>query len=343
MVHGDDFVSVGSARAATEFRSQLEGRFEIKTQVLGPPGVSDRDTEMLTKGLKEGVMQEGRVLNIIIRWTEDGWEIEPDQRHVDIIVRDLNLAEAKPVSTPGEPEQKWEEEDNAVALSDVEASRYRALSARVNYLAADRTDIMYAVKEICRSMANPTVGSWKKLKRLGRYLKGNARVVTKYEWQGDEQEVTGYSDSDWANSTNDRRSTTGFYYSLNPEGPAISWKSRKQGTVALSSCEAEYMALAATVQEASFLHMLIKDLVTLPDSPINVYGDNQGAIALVKNPIIHNRSKHIDVRFHFIRDRYISKFVDIIYVPTNQNVADVMTKPTTKNKLLQFRKMLFGF
>ena len=88
--------------------------------------------------------------------------------------------------------------------------------------------------------------------------------------------------------------------------------------------------------------MLVKDLIKLPDVPINIYGDNQGAIALVKNPIIHNRSKHIDVRFHFIREKYITKLVDVIYVPTNQNVADVMTKPFTKSKLLQFHSMLFG-
>ena len=120
MVHGDDFVSVGSVQAATEFRNQLQGRFEIKTQVLGPPELSGKESASLTKGLAEGIMQEGRVLNRIIRWTEDGWEVEPDQRHVDIMVRDLSLQEAKPVSTPGEPEQRWEEEENAKVVGDVD-------------------------------------------------------------------------------------------------------------------------------------------------------------------------------------------------------------------------------
>ena len=89
---------------------------------------------------------EGRVLNRIVRWTTKGWEIEPDQRHADIIVHELHLHEARAVSTPGEPEARHEEEENSEPLQPEMASQSRALAARANYLAADRTDIMYAVK-----------------------------------------------------------------------------------------------------------------------------------------------------------------------------------------------------
>ena len=157
MVHGDDFVTVGTRESATAFRKKLESRFEIKTQVIGSSGSLSDLTGESGKGPSE--VREGRVLNRIIRWTEDGWEIEPDQRHADIIIHELQLQDARPVSSPGETEAKWEEEENAVLLSSEEASRFRALAARANYLAADRTNIMYAVKEICRSMASPTVGS----------------------------------------------------------------------------------------------------------------------------------------------------------------------------------------
>lgn len=96
-------------------------------------------------------------------------------------------------------------------LNDADASRYRAMAARANYLAADRTDLMYAVKAICRSMAKPTMGALKKLKRLGRYLVGSGRLTTHYAWQGDESEVTGYSDSDWAGCRVTGKSTSGAY------------------------------------------------------------------------------------------------------------------------------------
>ena len=128
---------------------------------------------------------------------------------------------------------------------------------------------------------------------------------------------------------------------MNPNGPAISWKSKKQPTTALSSCEAEYMALAATVQEAMFLSMLI-NFITDSCKPILIHADNQGAIALVKNPIIHNRSKHIDIKYHFIREKFENGFIDIVFVPSEYNVADMMTKPFTKIKLDRFRSMIGG-
>ena len=135
----------------------LERRFEIKTLVIGCAGSLSGNTDSTSS--VESEVTEGRVLNRILRWTPEGWEVEPDQRHADIIVHELQLDEARAVGTPGEPEARWEEEDNAAPLSAEDASKYRALAARANYLAADRTDLMYSVKEICRSMASPTVGS----------------------------------------------------------------------------------------------------------------------------------------------------------------------------------------
>ena len=96
------------------------------------------------------------MLNRVIRWTEDGWEMEPDQRHVDIVVKELGLSEARPVSTPGESTNVIDQDE--IPLSEHDATRYRAMAARANYLAADRTDLMYAAKEICRGMAKPTEG-----------------------------------------------------------------------------------------------------------------------------------------------------------------------------------------
>ena len=102
------------------------------------------------------------------------------------------------MTTPGENEPRGQEEENEAELGPEEATTYRSIAARANYLSADRPDIMYAVKELCRGMAKPTRMHWHKLKRLGRYLVENARTVMKYDWQGHEHEIIGYSDSDWA-------------------------------------------------------------------------------------------------------------------------------------------------
>ena len=100
-----------------------------------------------------------------------------------MVVQALGLEDAKEVASPGEDEKKWEEEENRQELGQKQATEYRAIAARLNYLAADRPDIMYSVKEACRHMASPTVGAWRKVKRIGRYLKGRLRTVLKYPWQ----------------------------------------------------------------------------------------------------------------------------------------------------------------
>ena len=129
--HGDDFASVGSRASLQWFRKKLEGRFEIKTSVIGT-GV--------------GEVREARVLNRIWRIANSGWEYEPDQRHAEMIVEQLGLKEAKSVETPTEEEKKWEAEENAQELSPNRQRIFRSVAARCNYIAADRTDLMFAVK-----------------------------------------------------------------------------------------------------------------------------------------------------------------------------------------------------
>ncbi len=149
--------------------------------------------------------------------------------------------------------------------------------------------------------------------------------------------LTGQSD------LNDRRSTTGYCFSLTQDGPLISWKSKKQSTVALSTCEAEYIALAVTAQESMYLVQLLNSM----DNdclyiPVQIFEDNQGAIALSKNPVCRQRCKHVDVRYHFIRLALSNGKVTVEYCPTEEMVADVMTKPVTKFKLEKFKSFMFG-
>ena len=151
-MHGADFASVGSRVALKWFRQQLESRFEIKTIVIGT-GI--------------GEVREARVLNRILRITELGWGYEPDQRHAEMIVEQLGLKDAKAVETPTEEEKKWEREEDDKELDADKQRHFRSIAARCNYIVADRPDLMFAVKCICRQMAKPTVGAWKKLTRVG--------------------------------------------------------------------------------------------------------------------------------------------------------------------------------
>jgi hypothetical protein len=129
-------------------------------------------------------VKEARILNRIIRRTESGWEYEADQRHADLIVKETGADKASTLTHPGGEKKTTEEEEKSEELFGAEATRFRAVAARANYLAADRPDIQYAVKEICSKMAKPARGDWQKLIRLGRYLKGSPRCVWEYQRLG---------------------------------------------------------------------------------------------------------------------------------------------------------------
>ena len=131
-------------------------------------------------------MHEGQVLNRVIRRTTQGYELEADLRHAELIVEQLELQDCKPVTTAGVDTEiecaAWSEEPEGEELPASEATRYRAIGARCNYLQPDRPDIQYAVKEVCRLMSRPTARAWELLKRVGRYLKGRPRLIWMYKW-----------------------------------------------------------------------------------------------------------------------------------------------------------------
>lgn len=174
-----------------------------------------------------------------------------------------------------------------------------------------------------------------------RYLRRTSDKKLCYKKCDESLGIHAYSDANWAGDINDKR-TTGYCVSLNKEGTLISWKTKRQPTVALSTCEAEYIALAATIQEClyltQFLSSLDKHVYTLP----RVYEDNQGTIALAKNPVSRQRCKHVDIKYHFIRSTVSDGKVCLRYCPTDHMLADVMTKPATKFKLTKFNKFMFG-
>lgn len=140
----------------------------------------------------------------------------------------------------------------------------------------------------------------------------------------------------------DRRSMSGYCVRLCETSALISWKTKKQPTVALSTCEAEYVALALTIQECIYLEQLLKGIDTYVYKKTIVFEDNQGTIALVKNPVCRQRCKHVDIKYHFIRSTVKDEKVTLVYCTTEDMVADVMTKPVSKSKLIKFAKAMFA-
>ena len=182
---------------------------------------------------------------------------------------------------------------------------------------------------------DPRDVDWIMLKHVLRYVKGTLGYKLCYSKGDSKLKITGFSDSDWASSTEDRRSTSGYVFYLNVNSSPISWKSKKQPTVALSSCEAEYMALGLSTQEALYLERF-KDDLDLVKEPIELWSDSQSALDLIKNPVNHSRSKHIDIKHHFIREKLVTGVVDYQYVVKDDNVADCLTKALGKPKLHSF-------
>ena len=220
---------------------------------------------------------------------------------------------------------------------------YRKIVGILVYaMTCSRPDLAWVVTKLSQHLANPSGADWMTINHVLRYISTTIEYKMIFKQSKTGLKLLGHSDSDWAANKEDRRSTTGYCFTLNTEGPPVAWKSRKQHTVALSSCEAEYMALTHATQELLFLSMLINDFSIDPKQPITIYGDNQGSLDMVKNPVSNERSKHIDIKHHFPREKYGNGIIDVKYIPTNENVADVFTKPATRQKLEKFKSLLFG-
>ena len=205
-----------------------------------------------------------------------------------------------------------------------------AVGSLMYAMVCTRPDISQAVGVVSRYMHDPGKGHWQAVKWILRYLRKTVDVGLIFEQ--DEalgQFVVGYVDSDFAGDLDKRRSTTGYLFTL-AKAP-VSWKSTLQSTVAVSTTEAEYMAVTEAVKEAIWLNGLLKDLGVV-QSHISLYCDSQSAIHLAKNQVYHSRTKHIDVRYHFVREVFEKGKILLQKIPTADNPADMMTKVVTTIK-----------
>ena len=258
------------------------------------------------------------------------------KQYIENMLEKYRLTDANTVSTPADLSVKLKKDDGF--SKDVDSTLYQSMIGSLLYAAnSTRPDIAQAVGVVSRYTSRPSQAHLTALKRILRYLKRTASLAIKYQ-KSDDGDLIGYSDADWAGDADDRHSTSGNLFLL--AGGPISWQSKKQGVVALSTCEAEYVALSAAVQEAIWLKKLLADLGVVPKQPVVIMEDNQGALAVAKNPIAHTRTKHIDIRYHFIREAVRDQKFNLCYCPTKKMLADLLTKPLPKEQFEVLRQAM---
>jgi hypothetical protein len=217
---------------------------------------------------------------------------------------------------------------------------YRECVGALQYLAVlTRPDIVYAVNQASRFLANPGPKHWEAVKRILRYLRGTPDDGIIYTRSPSTNLVDGFSDSDWAGDQDDRRSCSGHIFRV--FGGIVAFRSKKQPTTALSSCEAELIALTMAMKEALWLRGLLVELGMQPaDKPVLIHEDNQGAIALSNDAKFSNRTKHVDIKFFRVREEVKRNFVQVKYCHTSKMLADIFTKPLAKNIFRAIRNQL---
>ena len=250
------------------------------------------------------------------------------------------MQDSNPSKTPAENNLRLVKATDSKTL--VDERLYRSLVGSLLYIAKQtRPDIVWIVNKISRFMDKPTNTHWLAFKRVLRYLQATKSLKLVYSRDSDFN-IHGENDADWSGDHDDRRSTTGYFFKLGLSG-AVSWQTKKQQTVELSSCEAEYQVLAAAVQEATFLRSLLCEMGSEQSQPTIIGEDNQSVIKLETNPVMHKRSKYFDSKFHFIREKTDDNLNQLVYTPTDQQLAaDLLTKALPQVKVEQHRKQHLG-
>ena len=260
-----------------------------------------------------------------VKRQQDGIYSLSVKNYIEKLVLKLGLVDAKPVKTP--MEQGYQSGSSKTADSDVmeDSTAYRSVVAALLYIAVcARPDIAKSASILGRKFSAPAKSDYLAAKRVVRYLKGTKDWSLKLGGATG-NELQAFSDADWAGDYQTRKSTTGFvvFYA----GGAVSWASRRQGCVSLSSMEAEYVALGETCQEVLWRQRLLEDLGEKQTEPTVIHEDNQGCLSFIRSERESKRSKHIDTKECFIRDLCEQKVLALEYCPTDEMRADLLTKP----------------
>lgn len=320
LVHGDDYTSSGYKEDLDWMEQELAKEYAIKSQRIGPNG-----------GVKEG-----KVLNRVIRYEGNRWEIEADQRHAELIVEKLGLSDCNGVTTPGSDQTEKDAEQHAEEPLDGEqATFFRGLAARCNYLSMDRPELQFSVKELCRDMSSPTKGSMIKLKRIGRFLKLKPRLVWKFFLQMRPKNVDIHVDADWAGCRATRKSTSGGAMSFGAH-PIKTW-SKTQAVIAKSSAESEFYGVIKGACEGLGMASLCKDQGE--EIEIQMHMDALAAKGIIERRGL-SRVRHIDIDTLWLQEQQARKLLPMTKVKGTENTADLMTKHISAAEIEKYLNMM---
>jgi hypothetical protein len=258
-------------------------------------------------------------------------------KYICELLEKFELDNCNSVSNPSETNSKLNECSD---MEKVDATLFRQMVGSLRYVCNSRPDICYSVSMISRYMHDPRKPHLIAAKRIFRYIRGTLDFGLHFpigtNCKG--SVLIGYSDSDWCGDMTDRKSTSGYVFKFN--NVAISWCTKKQVVTALSSCEAEYIAGTFAACQALWLHSVMKELECEASKPLLLRIDNKSAISLAKNPISHGRSKHIETKYHFIREQVSNEMIEIQYCPTELQLADDFTKALKLERFEFLRRQL---
>ena len=256
------------------------------------------------------------------------------KKYAKEILKKFKLEDCKAVSTPMNQKEKLCKEDGA---EKVDQAQFRKIVGCLMYLTATRPDILNAVSILSRFMHCASELHFKAAKRVIRYVKGTCNFGIRYT-RSREFKLVGYSDSDWGGSIDDLKSTSGYCFSLG--SGVFSWNSKKQETVAQSTAEAEFVAATAAVNQALWLRKILSDLNLEQKESTEILVDNQAAISISNNPVFHGKTKHFNIKLFFLREVQKDGSIILIYCKTEEQAADIFTKPLPVNKFEFLRTKL---
>ena len=294
------------------------------------PTLSKKFGELMSSEFEMSMMGElNFFLGLQIKQLPDGIFVN-QAKYAKELVKKFGIEDSKAAKTPMATNTYLDADE---AGKSVEITQYRAMIGSLLYLTASRPDIMFAVCLCARFQANPKESHMKALKRILKYVKGTLKLGLWYGRQS-ELNLVGYTDADFAGNRIDRKSTSGICQFLG--GSLVSWASRKQTSVALSTAEAEYIAAGSCCTQLLWMKYTLEDY-GLKFNKIPIMCDNTSAIMISKNPVLHSRTKHIEIRHHFIRDHVEKGDIELIHIDTKNQIADIFTKPLSTQQHLELR------
>jgi hypothetical protein len=304
-IYVDDIIITGTIESIREFKKFMSEKFKMKD--LG---------------------KLNYILGIKVEYGTEGVMRLNQKHYISKMIEKFEMQSSKESDIPIQPNHNLTRDLNdekEVLRELVDVQKYRKVIGSLIYLmTCTRPDISYAVGVLSRYMQEPRELHWRCLKRVLKYLKATQDYSLVYKNSKEKEiELSGFTDSDYAGSLEDRKSTSGFVFKYGK--CVISWNSSKQKTISLSSTEAEYIGLATAAKEALWLKHILIELDRSPKKTI-IYCDNQSTICLSLNPEMHARSKHIDIRHHFIREKIENQEFEVKYQASEEMVADILTK-----------------